>query len=432
MSKFKLINLLITSCLLSAAVNAQTVKAVVGQANQVQIKLENQKSDQCSIEVTFPNGNKGEFVTSKPEYVVNIEFNPTTEGANTFLWQGKLRMRGLRSTSACEGSGKLTVNAVPSNETKIQRWREVASKISDKQKTCINAGLKIAGEVFDVSALTGEIKNDVNEPISKEIRNRCERFADVVLAKNTACKINEKQTFCDEYFEITINGLTKQLTENDLNDFLFRKEQIQKVIFENTESKSKREIAEAEAKSKRELADAEEAKKLEAYKKTPAYKKEQAELVKKQAIEEAKAKKEQADLEKQNQVAMNREMRQVMECALSHSATSAKFKEMGDAAQSNLYMSTGLNWMNYGQQKIGESEFNKLLSSNKINYTNYKNDKLDQMNSSCKQLKPEMSAKPAAPERTFCAMSSLGTVGCGLTAAACQKVVQGLPGMFCR
>jgi len=287
MTKFKLTNLLIASCLLSTAVNAQSVKAVVGQANQVQLKIENQKSDQCNIEVTFPNGNKGEFVTSKPDYVVNIEFNPTSEGTNTFSWQGKFRMRGLKSLGACEGSGKLTLSAVPNNETKIQRWREVASKISDKQKTCINAGLKIVGESFDVNALAGEIKNDVNEPISKEIRSRCEKFSDVVLAKNSTCRVNEKQTLCDEYFEITIAGSKKQFMENQLFDYLFLKDQVQKLSVENSDAKNKREIAEAE-----------EERKLEAYKKTPAYKKEQAELANKKAIEEARIKKEQAENEK--------------------------------------------------------------------------------------------------------------------------------------
>jgi hypothetical protein len=421
MSKFKNIYMIFTLCVLSNVTYAQNLKAVVGQVNQLQVKLENQKADQCNIEVLLPNGAKMEVVTSKPDYVANIEFNPSSEGQNTIAWQGKLRMRGLKSVLPCEGSGRVNVMVGPSNDSKAQRWREISTKISEKQKICINAGLKLLGENFNLNSISGEIKNDVNDPASREVRSRCEKYADNILQKNAVCRINEKQTTCDEFYEISINGIKKQFYENELLEYVFRKEQIQKIAIENPDSKSKRELVEAE-----------EERKLEAYRKTPAYKKEQAELAKKQAIDEAKAKKEQADLEKEKQVAEKKEMQQVMECALSHSATSAKFKEMGDAAQSNLYMSTGLNWMRLGQRKIGESEFDKLLSSNKINYTNYKNDKLDQMNSNCKQLNPEMSAKPAAPERTYCAVGPLATVGCGLTAAACQKVVQGLPGMYCR
>jgi len=277
MSKFIISNLFISIFFLSNFANAQTSKVVVGQPNQLQIKLENQKSDQCNIEVIYPNGTKGEFIASKPDYVANIEFNPTTEGLNTIGWQGKFKARGVKSVVGCEGNGKLSVSAVPNNDTKIQRWRDVASKVSDKQKTCINAGLKLIKEDFDINSPSGEIKNDINDPISKEIRSRCEKFADIALAKNSVCKINEKNTFCDEYFEITISGSKKQFREDELFEFLFRKEQIQKLTIENPEAQNKREIAEAE-----------EARKLEAYKKTPAYKKEQAELLKKQAELEKK------------------------------------------------------------------------------------------------------------------------------------------------
>lgn len=41
-------------------------------------------------------------------------------------------------------------------------------------------------------------------------------------------------------------------------------------------------------------------------------------------------------------------------------------------------------------------------------------------------------ASNEAPAQTYCAMSSAGTVGCGLTAAQCQKVISGLAGMVCR
>jgi hypothetical protein len=235
----------------------------------------------------LPNGADLQIVISKPDYVANIDFNPTAEGLNIISWQGKLRIRGLSSVVGCDGNGKINVLAGPSNEIKIQRWKETITKLSEKQKACLGSGLKVMGENFDVNSPAGEIKNDTNEPISKEILSRCEKFADVVLQKKSVCKINDKQTLCDEYFETTVAGAKKQFMENELFEFLFQKEQIQKLSIENPEAKSKREISEAE-----------EERKLEAYKKTPAYKKEQAELAKKQAIEDARIKKQQAELEK--------------------------------------------------------------------------------------------------------------------------------------
>jgi hypothetical protein len=271
-------------CLLSVA---QNLKATLGQVNQLQVKLENQKADKCNIDVAFPNGGTAQFDVSKPDYIANIAFNPSSEGPNTITWQGNLRRRGLSSLTGCEGSGRVNVYVTPTNEVKAQRWTELASKISDKQKTCISTGLNLINGNLDFKAISGEINVDVNEPAVKNIRGRCENFADVVLQKNQTCKINEKQSLCDESFEIIINGETKRFNEDELLKNVFKKEQIQKVTFENDQGKNKREIAEAE-----------EAKKLEAYKKTPAYKKEQAELAKKQAMEEARIKKEQAENEK--------------------------------------------------------------------------------------------------------------------------------------
>ena len=266
---------------------AQNLKAVVGQVNQLQVKLENQNSERCNVEFLLPNGANSQIVISKPDYVANIEFNPTAEGLNIISWQGKFRIRGLSSVVGCDGNGKINVLAGPSNEIKIQRWKETITRLSEKQKACLGSGLKVMGENFDVNSPAGEIKNDTNEPISKETLSRCEKFADVVLQKKSVCKINDKQTLCDEYFETTVAGAKKQFMENELFEFLFQKEQVQKVSIENPEAKSKREISEAD-----------EQRKLEAYKKTPAYKKEQAELAKKEAIEDARIKKQQAELEK--------------------------------------------------------------------------------------------------------------------------------------
>jgi len=266
-----------TLVLLCSVSTAQNLTAVVGQSNQIQAKLENQKSEQCNIEVTFPNGTKVEVVTTKPDYIAKIDFSPEVEGSNSISWQGKVRFRGLKSLVGCEGSGKITVIANPSNETKINRWSELAGKISDKQKACIAAGIKVVNGNVDFNALSGEISHDINEPIVKTIRGRCESFADNLLQKKQACNIENRKTFCDEMYEITINGEKKQFAEDQLLAYLFRREQIQKITFENSEAFAQ----------------------YEAYKKTPAYKKEQAELAKKQAADDALAKKNAIEAEKQ-------------------------------------------------------------------------------------------------------------------------------------
>lgn len=251
--------------LISSASNAQNITAVVGQKNQLQAKLDNQKAEQCNIELTFPNGNKAEVVAIKPDYLAKFEFNPEIEGTNEITWQGKLRKRGLNSVIGCDGSGRIIVVGSPSNDTKVQRWKEVASKASEKQKNCINAGLKSLNENIDLNSISGEINVDANDNRGKNIRQKCENFADMVLAKNQACKINGKSSTCDEIFVVTNNGETKKLPEEELLSFIFKNDQIRKVVIENNDAKIAREKLESD-----------EAKKLEAYKNSPQYKKDMA------------------------------------------------------------------------------------------------------------------------------------------------------------
>jgi hypothetical protein len=249
----------------ASLVNAQNTNAVVGQVTQIEAKLDNQKADQCNIELTFPNGSKAAVVASKPEYIAKIEFSPEAEGPNEITWQGKFRSRGLRSVIGCDGSGKITVVGVPSNDIKLQRWRDVAAKASDKQKICISAGMKSLNEDLNLNSISGEINIDVNDNRVKNIRQKCENFADVVLAKNQGCNINGKSSTCDEIFVINTNGETRRLAEADLFNFIFKNDSIRKLSIENSDAKVAREKVEAD-----------EAKRIDAYKNSPQYKKDMA------------------------------------------------------------------------------------------------------------------------------------------------------------
>ena len=267
------------SILFSINANSQNMKVIVGQNNQLQVKLENQKAEKCNIDVAFPNGSTAQYEVSKPDYIANIPFNPTVEGQNVITWQGNLRRRGLSSLTGCEGGGKISVYATPNNEVKTQRWNEIANKVSEKQKICITTGLKAINVNLELKTITGEINIDANEPPAVDIRNKCSKFADNNLIKNQICNIENRKATCDELYETTLNGEKKQFTEDQLLNYLFNKEPIITVSVETPESIAK----------------------FEAYKKTPAYKKEQTELAKKLAIEEAKAKKEEAEQERLKQ-----------------------------------------------------------------------------------------------------------------------------------
>ena len=122
----------------------------------------------------------------------------------------------------------------------------------------------------------------------------------------------------------------------------------------------------------------------------------------------------------------------IAECTMSNFVTSERFSAEGDTQNQNRFKSTALQWLRYGESKYGEEAFSQLIKPIGPRMLKESNDKLNNINASCDTLRPSTIGAEAPPEKTYCAMSSVGTVGCGLTAAQCQKAINGLPGMFCR
>ena len=122
----------------------------------------------------------------------------------------------------------------------------------------------------------------------------------------------------------------------------------------------------------------------------------------------------------------------IAECTMSNFVTSERFGAEGDAQNQSKFKATALQWLRYGEGKFGEDSFSKLIKPVGPRMLKESNDKLNSINATCESLRTDSIGAEAQPERTYCAMSSVGTVGCGLTAAQCQKVISGLAGMVCR
>ena len=238
---------------------AQTLKATLGQPTQLPLRLFNQKSDKCNIDVIYPDGGSVQYDVSKPEYSINIPFTPNAEGLASFSWEGKFRMRGFASLFACEGNGKLSVYVVPTNEVKMQRWKELGSKVSESQKSCLSTALNKASIAFAWEGLDKDIPVDVNEPAVKEIRGVCEKYSDYSLKQNISCKIGKLQSTCNEALQVTIEGVKKQIALGDIGEYISPKNKIEIVEVELDEAKVKRQQEQAlvDEKSKK---DQEEAK----------------------------------------------------------------------------------------------------------------------------------------------------------------------------
>jgi hypothetical protein len=114
----------------------------VGRTTQVDITADNQKSDTCNIEIAFPNGTSIQKEITKANPVAKVEFAPNQEGPNKIEWKGKLRLRGLSTTFACDGQGSVIVNALSLSEFNSVKWSELTSNYNSAKLVCLDNGLK--------------------------------------------------------------------------------------------------------------------------------------------------------------------------------------------------------------------------------------------------------------------------------------------------
>ncbi len=124
--------------------------AFIAVTEKFSFKLDNQStSSKCGISVTTPTGEILDQEISAPNFLVSIQFTPTSSNKAIFKWAGKLLIKGLPPTLPCNGSGEFSIDIVSNspqlNIDDLEKFEQARSKLNSKlAKEALDIALPIA------------------------------------------------------------------------------------------------------------------------------------------------------------------------------------------------------------------------------------------------------------------------------------------------
>jgi hypothetical protein len=87
--------------------NSQIIELFQGQKTIFDLKITNQSAEKCNVDIKIQGMETFQREVSKPNYQTQIEIIPKELVPFKVEWFGKLKIRGIFSVLACDGSGKL-------------------------------------------------------------------------------------------------------------------------------------------------------------------------------------------------------------------------------------------------------------------------------------------------------------------------------------
>ena len=313
----------------AANINAQTQTAIIGESSQLKFNISNvTNTNKCHIEVTLPNQQKVGVEVDGPQFLASVEFTPQQIGNNVIQWEGKNKLRGLKSVFACPGSGVIQVQVNGNTEQVAQKWNQYFLSVNEDIRDCVKVGMDLSQLKYQVLADPTVTLTSPQDPKLKPIYEKCESFAKQNQPRKGApCTLasqNNLKTICDGvYAERQPDGRLKTISRTAAIQMQFEGKPWTVGVLENLDARTARLKQEGEDKAKQaeelaakkqaeELAAKKQAEELAAkkqaeekerlFKLSPEYKKQQAEIVaREQAVrleaERAKAKQERERIE---------------------------------------------------------------------------------------------------------------------------------------
>jgi hypothetical protein len=309
----------------AANINAQTQTAIIGESSQLKFNISNvTNTNKCHIEVTLPNQQKVGVEVDGPQFLASVEFTPQQIGNNVIQWEGKNKLRGLKSVFACPGSGVIQVQVNGNTDQIAQKWNQYFSTVIEEIRDCVKVGMDLSQLKYQVLADPTVTLTSPQDPKLKPIYEKCESFAKQIQPRKGApCTLasqNNLKTICDGvYAERQNDGRLKTISRTAAIQLQFEGKPWTVGVLENLDVRTARLKQEGEDKAKQadelaakkqaeELAAKKQAEELDAkkqadekerlFKLTPEYKKQQAALETKRIADEKEAARKQAEQEK--------------------------------------------------------------------------------------------------------------------------------------
>ena len=290
----------------AANISAQTQTAIVGELSQLKFNISNAiNTNKCHIEVTLPNQQKVGVEVDGPQFLASVEFTPQQIGNNVIQWEGKNKLRGLKSVFACPGSGVIQVQVNGNTEQIAQKWNQYFSAVNEEIRDCVKIGMDLSQLKYQVLADPAVTLTSPQDSKLKPIYEKCEIFAKQNQPrKGVPCTLpsqNNLKTICDGvYAERQPDGRLKTISRTAAIQMQFEGKPWTVGVLENVDVRVERLKKEEHDKIRQveELAakkDAEEKERL--FKLSAEYKKQQSDLGRKRIAEENDASRKRLELE---------------------------------------------------------------------------------------------------------------------------------------
>jgi hypothetical protein len=241
-----------------------------------------------------------------PQFLASVEFTPQQIGNAVVQWEGKNKLRGLKSVFACPGSGVIQVQVNGNSEQIAQKWNQYFSSVNEEIRDCVKVGMDLSQLKYQVLADPAVTLTSPEDLLLKPIYEKCESFAKQNQPRKGApCTLasqNNLKTICDGvYAERQPDGRLKTISRTAAIQLQFEGKPWTVGVLENLAVRTARLKQESDDKAKQaeELAAKKEADEKERlFKLSPEYKKQQAALEIKRIADEKDAARKQAEAER--------------------------------------------------------------------------------------------------------------------------------------
>jgi hypothetical protein len=141
---------------------------------KIAIPLKVKAESTCSIEISI-RGKKDQRTIEPQGPEQTVDFEGQELGESEIRWEGKFRMRGLKSISACSSSGVIKVVTVPNSEQLKAEWARFFSSLSVDEQSCVRFGLRYKQVLFEETEARIKIESPTS-PASSQVVSKCKAF----------------------------------------------------------------------------------------------------------------------------------------------------------------------------------------------------------------------------------------------------------------
>jgi len=253
--------------LLTLPAHGQTQKPqiIAGVPTEYMFKLSAQAdSGSCNVQVSIDGVEISQQEANAPDYEVKVLLMAPKEGPINIRWEGKTKFRGLKTVSACSGSGVIREIVAASPEQIRSKWAQLFTKLNMEQAECVKLGIGTLRLQIE-STNPGAQLVGPEAPEVKVVYEKCDQFIAKRLKTSFDCVVGNVPTKCSEQYYDEVAGKRSLLTRQEaliahfegrvLKTVSIEVDSIRQARLKQEEARREKEAAALAAKKEQEVAE---------------------------------------------------------------------------------------------------------------------------------------------------------------------------------